>query len=252
MDASDSMNDQPFEGIGLTKKQLVAKTAANGIFDMKGNSRAADAFIIAYKFDHNVAPLIPLTSIKALTEKYKTKENLEKHILEELKQQNGATDINGALQAAYKNASDFATGKYQGLLGDDYKIQRDLVTDSSLGREIEVPNIRVFLYTDGLQYVNGKSDPLVNPFLHSTLFNNVDILMGGFWGKEEGSDSEGCKELKSILSDCPEHGQKNFFLFDTPDKMGTLKDLFKMASGASGFCPKCLEKYKNQSKDRRR
>jgi tetratricopeptide (TPR) repeat protein len=250
MDASDSMNDQPFEGIELTKKQLVAKTAANGIFDMKDNAKAADAFIIAYKFDHNISPLLPMTSIKALTDKYKTRENLEKHILSELTQINGATDINSALQVAYKNASDFAAGKYQGLLSNDYKIQHDMVTASALGREIEVPNIRVFLYTDGLQYVNGKSDPLVNPFRDSSIFNNIDILMGGFFGKEEGIDSDGCKELKGILSDCPEHEQKNFFLFDTPNKMGTLKNLFKMASGASGFCPKCLEKYANV-KDKR-
>ncbi|WCF98077.1 vWA domain-containing protein [Porphyromonas gingivalis] len=243
MDASGSMEEKPFEESSYTKKELIAKTAAHGIFDLKDNHLAKNAFIVAFKFDNNIKPLIPLNSIANIVNAYRVPENLEHYILSELNRESGTTDINGALKVAYQQAYDFIQGNLKGLLGDDYNVMYHAVTDTQKGKNIQIPNVRVFLYTDGLQYVNGKSDPLINPFAKSKEFG-VDILMGGYFGPDS---DEGSEELERILSYCPEHNEKNFFLFDKPDKIGTLRNLFRMASGASGFCPKCLEK---QEKDR--
>jgi hypothetical protein len=79
-----------------------------------------------------------------------------------------------------------------------------------------------------------------NPFMqHPFEGLNHDIVIGAFFGEEE---DEGCKELQGLLSRCPIHDELQFFLFDKPARIGNLKYLFRMASGASGFCPKCLEK----------
>lgn len=241
MDASGSMDEQAFEESSYTKKELIAKTAAHGIFDMKDNKRAKNAFIVAFKFDNIIKPLIPLNSIANLVNGYKVPENLERFILSELNKESGTTDINGALKVAYQQAYDFIQGNLKGQFGNDYNVMYHAVTDSQQNKNVQVPNVRVFLYTDGLQYVNGKSDPLVNPFAQSSEFK-MDILMGGYFGPDSGEGSEGIEELRSILSYCPEHNKKNFFLFDKPEKMGTLRNLFKMASGASGFCPDCLDR----------
>ena len=63
--------------------------------------------------------------------------------------------------------------------------------------------------------------------------------MGAFFGK---ADDDGCAELRGILSPCPIHGFEQFFLLDQPTKVATLSKIFRMASGASGFCPRCIPK----------
>jgi hypothetical protein len=101
--------------------------------------------------------------------------------------------------------------------------------------------VRVLIYTDGMQFDAGGNRILrPNPFTQYPLHGlNHDIVIGAFFGQE---DDDGCKELQSLLSRCPIHDEPQFFLFDKPAKIGNLKYLFRMASGASGFCPKCLEK----------
>lgn len=239
MDASGSMDEVAFEDSSYTKKQLIAKTAAHGIFDMKDNKKSQFAYITGFMFDNEIKPIIPLNSIANIVKTYGIPENLEKYILECLNSKHGTTDINGALEVAYQQSKDFISGNLKGQFGDDYYVMYHAVTDTNSRKNIQVPNVRVFLYTDGLQFVNGKTQALKNPFKDSKDFN-VDILMGGYFGAETGDGSEGLSELKEILSNCPEHGEKNFFVFDKPEKMGTLRNLFKMASGASGFCPECL------------
>ena len=97
------------------------------------------------------------------------------------------------------------------------------------------------IYTDGMQYdAQGNRELLPNPFKINPLpMLNHDIVIGAFFGQP--SDN-GCHELQSILSNCPIHNSLQFFLFDKPANIGDLKYLFRMASGASGFCPRCLEK----------
>ena len=106
---------------------------------------------------------------------------------------------------------------------------------------VSIPNARVLIYTDGQQFDANKNRRLKgNPFIKKPLPGlNHDIVIGAFFGQER---DEGCRELKSLLSKCPIHDETQFFLFDTPDRVNYLQTLFRMASGASGFCPICLEK----------
>jgi hypothetical protein len=106
---------------------------------------------------------------------------------------------------------------------------------------VSIANVRVLIYTDGMQYdANGGKILHANPFKQYPLSElNHDIVIGAFFGQEK---DEGCNELKGLLSKCPIHDELQFFLFDDPAKISVLKYLFRMASGASGFCPKCLDK----------
>ena len=142
------------------------------------------------------------------------------------------------------------------VLGD-YEIFTQNVLRNLTGINGPVPNVRVFLYTDGLQFVNGKEDKLINPFSNPKDFpgdfpQDIDILMGAFFGSEISEDeNKGMNELKEVLGVCPEDDEKQFFLVNSPESLITLKNLFHMASGASGFCPKCIEKkIGNVNKDR--
>ena len=121
-------------------------------------------------------------------------------------------------------------------------IQRILKYKST--QAVSIPNVRVLIYTDGMQYdANGSKILHDNPFTRYPIEGvNHDIVIGAFFGKE---NDDGCKELKGLLSRCPIHDVEQFFLFDRPEKIGNLKYLFRMASGASGFCPRCLEKELN-------
>ncbi len=104
---------------------------------------------------------------------------------------------------------------------------------------VSVPNVRVLLYTDGMQRdAQGNRTLHPNPFTSNPLPGlNHDVVIGAFFGQ---ATDEGCQELQSLLARCPRHDEPQFFLFNSPDQTDDLKELFRMASGASGFCPRCL------------
>jgi hypothetical protein len=143
----------------------------------------------------------------------------------------GRTDINSALN--------FTKEIYDGLMnnGDLSKYQgpknvqpiMHTVFDRNSNKKI-VPNVRVLIYTDGM---DTESAEIINPFKEE----DVDILMGCYFGPGE---EEGCRALKEIVSKCPKHDFEQFFLINDPRRIQTLRKLFRMASGASGFCPLCL------------
>jgi len=122
----------------------------------------------------------------------------------------------------------------------NYTPMKQIILKHDSVESVAIPNIRVLIYTDGQQFDAQENRTLKpNPFKeHPIPGLNHDILIGAYFGNE---DDPGCKELKGLVSNCPRHDYPQFFLFDNPKQMSNLKSLFRMASGASGFCPKCLE-----------
>ena len=244
MDASGSMHDPAFPGSPLSKLRLIAVSAALGIFGKNDSSdpsksiaglqqlgKADSAYICGIKFDHRVEQMF-FCSVQDLLAKYNDHEQFANYLYNELNEMRGATDINGALRAADSFAQAFKNNSIPGLT--NYSVMEHIVYTRS-GETKNVPNIRVLMYTDGIQYTGTHSDPLYNPFQHW----DVDVLMGAFFGQH---DQDGCSELRDILSKCPSHGFEQFFLLDHPSKTAQMRKLFRMASGASGFCPLCLPK----------
>ena len=66
--------------------------------------------------------------------------------------------------------------------------------------------------------------------------------MTAFIGDESTDEQlkQGAEQMKSLANKCPVHQQTGFFLINSVERYAVLRGLFRMASGASGFCPQCL------------
>jgi len=149
----------------------------------------------------------------------------------------GATDINAALKLA-REIYDLTIAGDLSPIGVNATARlmdhSDIVT--SAGQQISMPNIRVMIYSDGAH----TGGALKNAF--EGLFPSP--LMTAFIGDDQaGPDARtGADQMKALANQCPEHGQKGYFLINAPERHAVLRNLFRMASGASGFCPQCLRR----------
>jgi len=241
MDGSSSMTDPVFKGSPLTRMRLVSTTAASGIFDLERMQNNPYAFVAAFKFDDRLE-LMFIDTIANLIYRYdKDVTKFANYIYDELFKMQQGTDINQALMHAYTFVDKFLKGQLPNFPLKKYRVMMQRILKHGSAESVSIPNVRVLIYTDGMQFDSSGGRILrPNPFMqHPFEGLNHDIVIGAFFGEEE---DEGCKELQSLLSRCPIHDELQFFLFDKPARIGNLKYLFRMASGASGFCPKCLEK----------
>lgn len=240
MDGSGSMFfEHAFEGQNLpstfgaeflNKAEMVAKCAANAIFQLKDISLKGhqDAYILAIKFDHRQEIMFH-KPIKELVKDYPDAQAFARHIYDELFAMQGGTNINGALNMAYSFIEKFKQGNIPGI--GDFEPMFDSIYLPNKGGDYEIPNIRAMIYTDGEQ-LDDYGD-IVNPFRA----DDPDLLLGAYIGSQS---EAGCQDLKKIIGSCPIHGQQQFFLIDNPRSQATLRRLFRMASDASGFCPTCI------------
>lgn len=241
MDGSSSMTDPVFKGSPLTRLRLVATTAASGIFDLERMQNNPYAFVAAFKFDDRLE-LMFLDTIANLIYRYdKDVTKFANYLYDELYKMQQGTDINQALREAHSFVQKFIKGQLPSFPLKKYRVMMQRILKHGSVESVSVANVRVLIYTDGMQFdANENRTLLPNPFEQQPIEGlNHDIVIGAFFGQD---DDDGCKELQSLLSRCPIHDETQFFLFDKPAKIGNLKYLFRMASGASGFCPKCLEK----------
>lgn len=241
MDGSSSMIDPAFKGSPLTRMRLVATTAASGIFDLERMQNNPYAFIAAFKFDDRVQ-LMFVDTIANLIHRYqKDVSKFANYLHDELQMMQQGTDINMALGEAYSFVEKFIKGTLSSFPLKKYRVMMQRIFKHGGGESMSVANVRVLMYTDGMQFDASENRTLMpNPFAERQLEGiNHDVVIGAYFGE---SDDEGSNDLQGLLSRCPIHDEPQFFLFDRPGKIGNLKFLFRMASGASGFCPKCLEK----------
>jgi hypothetical protein len=241
MDASLSMTEQAFKGNPLTKMRLVCDSAAHGIFALQRLQNNPNAVVAIFKFDDRIE-LMTMDSVAGLMEKFgKSEDKFANYLYQELDMMKQGTDINKALREAHtfvrqfvdKTLADFPIPKYRPML-------QPILTHTN--QPLTIANVRVLIYTDGEQYDANESNHLdPNPFkAFPPHLVNHDIVIGAFFGQKS---DEGCQQLEGLLSPCPIHNRNQFFLFDQPSNIGDLEYLFRMASGASGFCPSCLERH---------
>jgi len=237
LDCSGSMSDPAFPNHPMSKRDLVAKSVSAGISSLSGNPLKEFAYVLIIGFDHEIDVLLPYTSIEKIVQEYDA-EGLEIMLKEKMQQKNGATDINEALNVAFKFTQQFINSEISAL--GLYKPRIQTVLDDNMISH-QIPNVRVLLFTDGGHYL-GANNTTLNPSPFKNLQYNgkvFDLLMSAYYGSSEDKDYN---KLKSLVSKCPRHPETDqFFLFDDPKKVANLKGLFRMASGASGFCPTCLE-----------
>ncbi len=241
MDGSSSMTDPVFKGSPLSRMRLVATTAASGIFDLERMQNNPYAFVAAFKFDDRLE-LMFIDTIANLIYRYdKDITKFANYLYDELYKMQQGTDINQALKQAHSFVEKFLKGQLPNFPLKKYRVMMQRILKHGPLESVSIPNVRVLIYTDGMQFdAVGNRILQPNPFIEQPIEGlNHDIVIGAFFGQ---GDDDGCSELQGLLSKCPIHDEVQFFLFDKPAKIGNLKYLFRMASGASGFCPKCLEK----------
>jgi hypothetical protein len=245
MDASSSMTEAVPGIEKKTKMQQVAESAARGIFDLERLHNNQDAWVTAFKFDDRVEKMFE-ESVGELIRRFdKDPDKFSAYIYDELFSMQQGTDINAALQKAHAYIDGFLLKRLDFPVKDYIPMYQPVLKGSSAA-SVSIPNIRVLMYTDGMQYdARGNRHLNQSPFIQNPLRGcNHDILIGAFFGR---ASDEGCAELRGLLSNCPIHDDtQQFFLFDTPKKIDHMKHLFRMASGASGFCPLCLGKALNR------
>ena len=239
MDASSSMTEIAFKDIPLTRMTLAANCAASGIFDLERMQNNPNAYVACFKFDDRVK-LMFVDTVSNIIGRHKKIETFAAYLYKELFEFQQGTDINKALEQAHSFVSQFLSKKLAGFPVTRYTPMLQRILKFNSNESVSIPNVRVLLYTDGMQYVDKGSKILnPNPFKQKLIDElNHDVLIGAYFGSET---DKGCKDLRKLVSNCPKHNVPQFFLFDDPSNIGDLKYLFRMASGASGFCPRCLE-----------
>jgi hypothetical protein len=239
LDASSSMTEPAFPNSPVTRLRLVATSAATGIFALERMQNNPHAFVAVFKFDDRVK-LMFMDTIDNLIRRFgQDVRKFAEYLHTELFEMQGETDINQALREAHAFVDKFLTKRLPGFPLRRYTPLRQRILKAMSVESVSVPNVRVLLYTDGMQRdAQGNRELLPNPFTAQPLPGlDHDVVIGAFFGQET---DEGCRELQSLLARCPRHDEPQFFLFNSPSHAGNLKELFRMASGASGFCPKCL------------
>ena len=232
MDASGSMRRKAFPSLSdsPSKAKIISKCAAQGIFSLQYMTNISNAYVCIMLFDDKVKQ-IEFTTVKGLLKKYDGDDGLfAETLLQEILAMGGPSDINKALETAYEFASQFENKTLKNF--QDYTVVNHFMFKDD-GSVANIPNLRVMVYTDGRQWSKNGEQELRNPFLQ----REIDILMGVFCGEK---NRQGSQDLMNILSKCPEHDTLQYFQLDSPEKETTLKNLFRMASGTSGFCPQCI------------
>lgn len=238
MDGSLSMGDLAFPKTDYpgTKYRLVSTNAAGGIWSLKSMTHADNAHIALCVFGGK-PELVWIKSVKDIVGEYGTQEDFANYIHDVLQKQTPepkVTNIATAVKLAYDIYAAYLAGNLSpfGGIADFRPLIHKVVKQSADGENfIDIPNGRVLIYTDGEHNV---VDIVKNPFAGEA----QSVLLSAFIGEE---DSPGIRQMQRIANECPRHSpSKGFFLIDSPERIQTLKGLFRMASGASGFCPICL------------
>lgn len=241
-DGSGSMTDPAFPSNPAQKMHLVARAAASGIADLYQLGKPDDAYIGIIAFGKKASLLLSpdgkpfLKSIADIQRAFPTREELGQFIYDALLSEDNVdyryTNITDALSLAKEIEDSARNGDLEkyGFSGPFKLIEQDICTTNN--EILTIPNTRVLIYSDGLHNPSdGK--PLHNPYEAEEL----STLMTAYFGQ---GNEEGAEQMKSLACTCPVHGIKGYFLINNPERYATLKHLFRMASGISGFCPSCL------------
>ena len=236
MDGSGSMWGQAFQDSPLKKMDLVAGSASGGIFDSARTTNIENAYVCGVMFDTRTK-LVFMDTVLDIINKYSGPGEFADFLKNEFSEMQGGTDINNVLEFAKRIRDDFIIDGDLSNYGGPKNVRpiSHVVFDKNNEKKY-VPNIRGLIYTDGM---HTESSSIINPFKS----DEVDVLMGAYFGSGE---EEGCKALRDVLSSCPKHGVEQFFLINDPRRIQTLRRLFRMASGTSGFCPMCLAEAKTK------
>lgn len=244
-DVSASMEEPAFPPSPETKSSLVASAIDLAIRELKLMGKADNAYIAVVAFGERAAlihgsdgkPFIK--SIRQIISEYPSSGDLGRYLDDVIKNDRAGvgsrrTNITAGLELA-KGIYDAVAVPGGTLRQYGFSGPVDIMTHR-VTSAISVPNIRIMAYSDGAHNPEDRR-ALSNPFLSLS----PSPLMTAFIGDENhGDNRQGAEQMRQISTTCPIHGHSGFFLINTIGRHARLKSIFRMASGASGFCPQCL------------
>jgi hypothetical protein len=246
-DASYSMNDAAFADNPAVKLRLVANAVRRAIVELTQIGRPETAYIAIVAFGGRAELIRDRAGKPFLKSVAEIKRDLDNDIGDYLfdtfdrdgaNVNRGYTDISAGLQLARELYDASLKGDLSrwGVSAPVTVRQHDIFIPTEK-KQARVPNIRVLIYSDG-GHNPSQQKPLNNPF--ATL--QPSVLMTAFIGDESTDEQlkQGAEQMKSLANKCPVHQQTGFFLINSVERYAVLRGLFRMASGASGFCPQCL------------
>ncbi|MEO0211987.1 MAG: VWA domain-containing protein [candidate division WOR-3 bacterium] len=236
MDLSGSMTEPAFVASedpaysSKSKLEVMAHAFGSAIQELTTMSNAENAYVAVIGFSEK-ARVLGLFRVSEMKPDWK-------YWTDWVMQQIGSfctqTNITEALKLARK--------LYDGALKGDltpWGIQSfaPLYHTISIGSDIvEVPNIRVFLYSDGEHNVGNFE----NAFDKATLVPNMNVsgLITAFFGN---IGDPGDQTMQEIAGICPIHNFKGFFWINNPKAFPFLRNVIHMTTTASGFCAECAK-----------
>jgi hypothetical protein len=223
----------------MSKREMLALGVTQAIWDLSRMRNKAFIVIGITLYDH-AQKLVFFKSVEQIFQENRDANTLAQDLLKQMKDMNGGTDINGALNWAGNLVQKFEQGKIEEL-GNfyPYKQYTPSYFDINTGNLISprsmthtTPNVRVMLYAGSEQMA--AYGALKSPFEHKL---PADPLVCVYLGPP---DTRGAKELRSIVHYCPIHGVPQIFIADNIEDFPTLLGIIKSSKGASGFCKKCI------------
>jgi hypothetical protein len=250
-DISFSMNEPAFVNSPAQKLKMVVGAIQRAIFELKDLAKADTAYIALVAFGRTAALVKDaqgrpfFKSVSEIMREYgESAKGLTDYLYDYFENDRGGigrdeTDITEGLTVARRIADCMFTEDLSSIgVTASAKLMEHSDIMTMEGKHISFPNIRVMIYSDGAHGSN----------IHSNLTNmfddlNPSPLMTAFIGDPSISPAMqmGSQQMERIANTCPEHGKKGFFLINDPNRYTVLRGLFRMASGASGFCEECLK-----------
>jgi hypothetical protein len=248
-DVSGSMEEAAFATTPATKRALVTTAIDLAIRELAPITKSENAYIAIVVFGEGAALITDtkgrpfMKSIKQIVTEFPNRGDLagylDNFIVGDLAGVGrDRTNITAGLRLA-KELFDATTGETRSLTKFGLSFPVDLISHdvyTSQGTMMAVPNIRIMVYSDGA-HNPGDGIPLSNPFAAMT----PSPLMTAFIGDEKAEGAQdGADQMNRLATRCPMHGHAGYFLINSIDRHTRLRNIFKMASGTSGFCPQCL------------
>jgi hypothetical protein len=250
-DISYSMGERAFANSKDTKLQLVTQAIENAVAELYRISKPDEAFIGIIAFGSRAAVirdrknqpfLLPVRQIELEF----GADGLQQYLLDSFQADEPSvgldrTDITAALRLARTIYDEAVAGSLSiSAAAGKVNIMKhtDIVTHDR--DRISVSNVRILIYSDG-QHNPETEGPLINAF--EDVYPSP--LMTAFLGDESMNEESrrGADQMRSLANRCVRHQKAGYFLINNPAKDAVLRNLFRMASGASGFCPECLSGY---------
>ncbi len=232
LDFSESMVEPAFSDPEMPQRKidLVANAFHAAMQNLVNITFAEKAYVAVIGFD-NYAELLGIFNAAQVD----PNKDWRQWIYDHFERFKGATDISGALDKA-KELYDAALACDLSEYGIDNfaPLLHDITIEDNV---VSVPNVRVFLYSDG----DHNHGTFYNPFDGTSLIggkSNINGLICAYFGP---SEMPGYKTLLELSGTCPRHEVRGIIHITTPEAYPLVRQLFRMASAASGFCAQCAK-----------